>query len=514
MNPYDFFAAAAAISPDRIAFKDHELSLTYAQAKVEVEQVARAVYVARGQPKVAVFSPNCVGALVAVLGVFRAGAVWVPVNVRNSLEQNIEILQRSDAEVLLIHPSFAEHVPRLQAEVPLLRRLVCINGSAPFTTPLDVAATESLEMLPPRRPDAQSVCAMLSTGGTTGTPKAVVWTESLIEAMVACFWVHLPSAEPPTYLAAAPLTHAAGVISFCILARGGTVVIQPAAKPIEVMRAIQSERITHLFLPPTVIYMMLAHPEVRHHDYTSLRYFIYTAAPMAPDKVMEAMDVFGQVMVQLYGQAEVPLMGTCLTPDDHARFLREGRKAMFGSCGRPTLMAQLEIMDDDGSLLGGGQVGEIVFRGPLVMQGYYNASEETAATSRFGWHHTGDIGFKDGEGYVHIVDRQRDMIISGGFNVYSTEVEQVILGYPGVQDCAVVGVPDDKWGEAVTAFIEQVPGADVDVAAVQEHCRNRLGGVKAPKAVHLVERLPRSPVGKVLKREIRDPFWIGRRRKV
>jgi acyl-CoA synthetase (AMP-forming)/AMP-acid ligase II len=515
MNPYDFFAAAAARHPRHPAVEDERQRLDYGQLLSKVEQAACVIDELRepGRPlHIAVFSPNCVEALSAMLTVFRTGSVWVPVNARNALEDNLLILQRSDVDVLLVHSEFASTLERIRGAVPSLRAILCIDGELPAAPPLN--AHRHTARARPRQENSHAVCAMLSTGGTTGLPKGVVWPESVVEAMVASFWVHLPAPDHPVYLAAAPLTHASGVIGLCLLARGATVLIHRAAKPQEIMRTIGERGVTHLFLPPTVIYAMLADPEVRNHDYRSLRYFIYTAAPMAPDKIREAMDVFGPVMVQLYGQAEVPLMGTVFTPQDHARFLSQGRLDKFGSCGLPTLLARVEVMDDQGGLLGARGVGEVVFRGPLVMRGYYKSPDETAAAAAQGWHHTGDVGFKDEDGYLHIVDRKKDMIITGGFNVYSSEVERVVMECPGVGECAVIGAPDARWGEAVTAIVEGAPGQEPDPEYIRAHCRQRLGGVKAPKSVLLWPSLPRSAVGKVLKREIRERFWADQVRRV
>lgn len=518
MNPYDFFKSSALAYPKRIAVQDDVEQLSYQEVDQIIETYAAVIeYVGSGsQLKVAVFSPNCAQAMMCMLAIFRANAVWVPVNSRNTIAENIFILNRSDVDVLLLHSDYAEHVDAIRHGVPGLKRIVCIDRSLPQAGSIqDVRAT-----LPPgyraadRCPAPDMLCAMLSTGGTTGTPKAVMWSESVVETMIASFWIHLPYDDHPVYLAAAPLTHAAGVIALCLLARGGSVLIHKAAKPVEIMRVIQQHRVTHLFLPPTVIYMMLAHPNVREYNYASLAYFIYTAAPMAPDKIREAMAVFGPVMTQVYGQAEVPLMCTCFRPEAHARFLRDGNLDKFNSAGQPTLLTQIGVMSETGDILPAGALGEIVVRGQLVMRGYYNSPDETAAASKHGWHHTGDIGYKDDEGFLYIVDRKKDMIITGGFNVFSTEVERVVLQHETVQDCAVVGIPDDKWGEAVTAVIEAKPGRTIDIAALQKHCREALGGVKTPKHFHVWESLPRSSVGKVLKREIREQFWAHRERRI
>jgi acyl-CoA synthetase (AMP-forming)/AMP-acid ligase II len=310
------------------------------------------------------------------------------------------------------------------------------------------------------------------------------------------------------------MTHAAGITSFALLAFGATNVIMPKADPEAIMRTIEREKVTHLFLPPTVIYVMLAHPNVRKYDYSSLRNFIYAAAPMSADKLREAIDVFGPVMTQTYGQAEAAMICTFFSPEQHVEALTTGKEKRLLSCGRPALFMRVEIMDDDGNLLARGENGEIVMRGGLVMKGYYNNPDATEEASLFGWHHTGDIGYKDEDDFVYIVDRKKDMIISGGFNVYPSEIEQVIWTHDAVQDCAVIGIPDEKWGEAVKAVIELKPGAKVGADEIIALCKEKLGSVKAPKTVEFWDELPRSPVGKVLKKDIRKPFWKGRGRSV
>jgi acyl-CoA synthetase (AMP-forming)/AMP-acid ligase II len=273
--------------------------------------------------------------------------------------------------------------------------------------------------------------------------------------------------------------------------------------------------VTRLFLPPTAIYALLAHPGVRDHDFSSLKHFIYAAAPMAVDKLREAMDVFGPVMTQTFGQAEAPMIATVMTPREHVEALQDDRKAArLASAGRPSLVAKVAILADDGRVLGPGQEGEICIRGALVMDGYHEDPEQSASTRRpGGWHGTSDVGRMDEDGFVYIIDRLRDMIITGGFNVWPSEIEQTIHTVPGVKDCAVIGLPDEKWGEAVTAVVELREGAHVDEAQIIATCREALGVVKTPKIV-VFRELPRSPVGKVLKRALRDEYWTQTGRSV
>jgi acyl-CoA synthetase (AMP-forming)/AMP-acid ligase II len=262
-----------------------------------------------------------------------------------------------------------------------------------------------------------------------------------------------------------------------------------------------------MFLPPTAVYMLLAEPTVRTADLSSLEYISYAGAPMSLDRLKEAIAVLGPVMNASFGQTEAPMCVTAMPPHEHLD--TNGELAHPGSCGRPNLLSIVEIMDDEGNILPPGERGEIVVRGPLVMQGYYKNPEATAEVSTFGWHHTGDIGVRDADGWFYVVDRKKDMIISGGFNVYPAEVEQALMADPQVQDCAVIGVPDEKWGEAVVAVVEPRAGQTIDVEALLAATRERLGPVKAPKSIEVIAQLPRSNAGKVQRSELRKARWAA-----
>ncbi|MGH8229946.1 MAG: AMP-binding enzyme, partial [Steroidobacteraceae bacterium] len=256
------------------------------------------------------------------------------------------------------------------------------------------------------------------------------------------------------------------------------------------------------------------HPDVRQHDYSSLRYFNYASAPMALEKVKEAMDVFGPVMMTGFGQTELGPNTTFFSPEDHRAVLAAGDDRRLTSVGRPTLFARVEVMDESGALLGPETPGEIVVRTSAIMKGYYKNPEETARACAHGWHHTGDIGFKDRDGWVFLVDRKRDMLISGGFNMFPSEIEKAVVAHPAVQDCAVVGVPDADWGEAVKAVVELKPGSSVADGELAAFCRSRLASYKVPKSFEIWPELPRSAAGKVLRRKVRERFWQGNTRNI
>ena len=345
---------------------------------------------------------------------------------------------------------------------------------------------------------------IVGTGGTTGRPKGVMLTNANLETMTALTLMGYPFRGRPTYLALAPLTHAAGVLCFPVLALGGEIVIMRAPDVAGFLALVERHRVTHTFLPPTLIYMVLGHEALDTTDLSSLQCFWYGAAPMSAARLEEALTRIGPVMAQLFGQTEAPMMISMMPPADHVDADGSPLRERLSSAGRPAPLVQVAVLDEDGREVPGGERGEIGVRGSLVMAGYYKNPEATAEAGRHGWHHTGDIGFLDPDGFLHIVDRAKDMIISGGFNVYSTEVEQALLAHPDVQDCAVIGVPDDKWGERVVAVVQPYAGRSADPDDVRAFVRERIGGVKAPKEVLVWGDLPRSKVGKVLKVDIRS----------
>jgi acyl-CoA synthetase (AMP-forming)/AMP-acid ligase II len=466
--------------------------------------------------KVAVLSPNDALAFTGILGSQRVGGIWVALNAKSSAQDNADMLETTDCDVLLYHPSQRAARDVAGEQVGTLRLCIALEGEGAAEG--DPVLADWLEPAGARCPqvadDPDAVCMMVGTGGTTGKPKAVEIKHRALVAMTLAFAAHLPEAEP-VQLLAAPMSHAAGALTFCVFAVGGTHIVHDGVVPAQIFDSIERHRVTRLFLPPTAIYALLAQPDVRERDFSSLQHFIYAAAPMSVEKLKESLEVFGPVMAQCFGQVEAPMICTVMTPADHVEALSHpDKERRLASCGRPSMVATVAIMDDDGNLLPAGERGEIVVRGDLLMRGYYKNEEQTRDARRpGGWHGTGDVGVIDEDGFVYIVDRKRDMIISGGFNVFPSEVEQVIWGHPAVADCAVIGVPDEKWGEMVTAVVELKPGQEVEAEELTRLCRERLGPVKTPKHV-VFEELPRSPVGKVLKRALRDRHWEGRARAV
>lgn len=515
MRPIDFFDRGADLFGDSVCMRLGDDTVTYAEMAELTHRIAVALKnrgTGRGSA-VAVLSPNDPIAFAAVLGTMRAGAAWVPVNARGAVAEHVHLLRITGCDLLIAHVSIAEHAKTV-ADLAGGLDVVVFGG----------AASDSFEhwMAPPgsramdMAEDPSAVVALPGTGGTTGLPKGVVLTERCFETIVTTFNACLPNpvGERPVNLVAAPMTHGAGMMTFPLLPLGAEVVVS-AADPAGILDAIERYRVTQLFLPPTLVYMLIDEQRRRQADVSSLRYLIYGGAPMSVERLKQALDVFGPVMTQLYGLTEAPIVCSHLTVEDHVLAAADPRfEQRLWSAGRPTIATRVAVMDDSGALLPTGATGEIVLRGSVVMAHYHENAAATDEAMRFGWYHTGDVGYRDADGFVYLVDRKRDMIISGGFNVFPTEIEQVIHGHPGVAECAVIGIPDEKWGEAVTAIIQPQLGAVVDPKDVQARCRRELGPIKTPKVVEIWPELPLSPVGKVLKREIRERFWQGRTRRV
>ena len=435
-------------------------------------------------------------------GTARAGAVWCPINPRNGAAENRELLKLFDCAALIFQPAYDALVAEIAPDLPTLHTLVRIGPDGDGAHGFDgwLAAADGDPDVDEEAPD--EIAALVGTGGTTGRPKGVMLTDRNLETMSAITLMSYPFEGRPTYLALAPLTHAAGVLCFPVMALGGEIVVMAHPDVGEFLSLVERHRVTHTFLPPTVIYMVLGHESLDRTDLTSLQCFWYGAAPMSAARLAEALERIGP-MAQLFGQSEAPMMVSTMSPADHLRADGSPATERLSSAGRPSPLVTVGIMADDGTLLPTGERGEIVVRGSLVMAGYYRNAEATAEVSAHGWHHTGDIGYLDVDGFLYIVDRAKDMVITGGFNVYSAEVEQALLAHDAVRDCAVVGLPDEKWGERVTAVVQLQPGATVGEEELVAFVKARTGSVKAPKQVEFWPDLPRSTVGKVLKTDIR-----------
>lgn len=517
MRLFDHFDKAALFEPDAIATVHEGRTMTFAELADLSHRIAAAL-LAQGLvsgAKVATLLPNHPLFFACQLGIHRTPQVWLPLNARATLVENLDLLRDFDARWLFIHADWVEAFTALRDTLPALQGVVVVGDAPaqPGLLPLETWMAPESVRVPDLDVALDTPVTLMSTGGSTGKSKGVLRTSLGWSTMIANYRAALPYAEQPINLVVAPLSHAGGDVALGVLAQGGTQVILPTADPGLILQAIEEHRATTLFLPPTVVYALLSHPDRHRYDYSSLRYLMYGAAPMSVQKLQEAIELFGPVLTQLYGLTEATSTVSIMSPREHMLALA-ARPERLASCGRGSPFVAVRVRGADGSFAPVGQKGEVVCRGNTLMVGYDANPTATAQAFSEGWFLTGDIGYTDAQGYVYLVDRKKDMIISGGFNVYPGEVEQVIWTHPGVKDCAVIGVPDAKWGEAVTAIVELQPGACVEADTLIALCKSKLGSVRAPKQVHFWTSLPRSPVGKVLKKTIREEFWKNESRAI
>jgi len=521
MRAIDYFDKSANLYPDRVAIVDGDRRYSYAETRKFSEQVARGMWAggAKREERAAIYSHNDAAVLFCMLGILRAGTAWVPINFRTAADANVEYLNYSETAWLFYHSRFQEQVEEIRRRVPRLRHVICIDGPAERQDSL--AAIMKLGKDQPEREWADEygnlheMMGLVPTGGTTGPARGVRVTNlawGTMTEMASHYWKGDESNS--VCLCTAPLSHAAGVVAFTMFGLGGTNVVLPGFDAGQVLQAIEQHRATHIFLPPTAFYGLLAHPEVEKFDYSSLKVFLLAGSPVSPDKLKRGVEIFGPCMCQSYGQTEAPMLLTWLDQRTVAAAAAGEHPERLRSCGRPTTAVRIAIMDDAGNILSPHGRGEIVARGTLVSGGYHNLPEATAEIRRYAWHHTGDVGYMDEDGYVYIVDRKKDMIISGGFNVYCAEVEAGIMALPQVAECAVIGVPDEKWGEAVKAIVVVKPSESLSEEDVIAHCKTKLGGVKAPKSVEFRTQIPKTPAGKLDRKSLRKPYWAASDRDV
>jgi fatty-acyl-CoA synthase len=466
--------------------------------------------VGRGSP-VAVLSANRPEVLFNMAAMMISGCQGTPLHPLGSLDDHAYVLNDAGIETLVYDPAlFGARARELSERVPSLKNLLAFGpaeGGDDYGALADRFAPQPLVAADV---DPDSVSSLVYTGGTTGKPKGVMAPARAAAYMTMIQLAEWEFPEEIRFLVATPLSHAAAAVFVPTLMKGGALYAMSGFSADEFFGMIEKHRITTTFLVPVMIYVLLDSPRAATADVSSLETLFYGASAMNPTRLAEGIEKWGPIFFQFYGQSEAPMVLTHLKKGEHD-FARPERLA---SCGRPTPWVRLALLDDDNAEVASGEAGEICVRGPLVMAGYHGLPEQTAEAFAGGWMHTGDVGRFDDEGFLHIVDRKKDMIVSGGFNVFPREVEDVIATHPSVAQVAVVGVPDDTWGEAVKAVVVPRPGATVDAAELIALVKQAKGSVQAPKSVDIVDAIPVSALGKPDKKALRAQFWGDRERGV
>jgi len=443
-----------------------------------------------------------------------ANLVLVPLNTRWAIPENVYSLQDAECSALIVDDAFATQVPDLLTGHPM-RHVVHMGDQ---TTPSTMHAWEKLATETPPMPDEcgrnDDMCGIYYTGGTTGHPKGVMLSHTNFMSASMNWIATLHFSDQTVYMHSAGLFHLAGCSpAIALTLAGGTHVCLPKFDAVLACDAIQKHRINYVLFVPTMINMLLNHPDFEKYDLTSVRYCEYGASPM-PDAVLAAAieKLPTWEFIQGYGMTETAALTVSLPWRFH--FDGDHGKAKRAAAGRASYGVDLKIVDFDGRELPRGTPGEIAVRGAQVMLGYWKKPEATSAAIRNGWMHTGDGAWMDEDGFVYIVDRVKDMIISGGENIYSREVENAVHAHPGVRECAVIGVPDEKWGEAVMAVVTLKDGKTVTAEEIIAHCHKLIANYKCPRQVEFRDELPLSGAGKIMKNVLREPYWRDKSRSV
>lgn len=506
--------------PERTAFAWDGGSLSYGAALDLIGRVQGVIKAAGREPQVVAFlSANRADAWCAEVAVQALGLAVTWLHPMGALPDQLEQLNDSGAAALIVDAlAFDQRGAELAALAPQLRRVWTLgtagtgtagSGTTAFGVDL-LAAAQSMGPTTARDLSTpSSVATMNYTGGTTGRSKAVLRQQHAHAAMWRAILEDFELPARPRYLAAAPISHVAGTKIAPVLLRGGTVHLLQRFDTGEFLSKVQTQSINMSLLVPTMIYSLLDDPSLASRDLSSLELLMYGASPMSPTRLVEAMERIGPVFSQLYGQTECYPISLLRKADHDA-----AQPQLFASCGAPVASAEVRLLDEAGQSVPQGEAGEICVRAPQMMNGYWQRDELTRETTAGGWLHTGDIARMDERGFLFIVDRKKDMIVSGGFNVYPREVEDVLTSDPSVASAAVIGVPDAKWGETVLAVVVARPGAVIDADALAQLVKQRKGVQHAPKRVEVVDALPLTALGKIDKQALRAPHWPSGGRQV
>jgi long-chain acyl-CoA synthetase len=518
MNPHDVLIKTARLFPDREILVSPEKRLTAKELLDRTFRIANALLALglKKGDKVGVLLTNSYQSVESFCGITCAGLVRVPLNMRNSAREHLFILTNSEARVVIVGEEFTKVIGSILPEAANLVRAICVSG-----TPLPpmLSYEDLISKASSKDPEVvmtdEDVHRLSYTSGTTGQPKGVVQDNRAAMMSMYNFLIDGLDIQPDDVVAlTSPVTHASGSMILPHFIRGAKVVILPGFDSRQLLENIEKEGVTTLYLVPTTIIMLLNDPDLKKYNLSSLKTIRYGASPIAPEVLKKAIEVFGNVFVQGYGLTEGSMPLTLLTKEDHILDGSEKKLKRLASVGQEVTVAKVRIMGDDGNFLPPNEIGEIVAQSDQVMREYWKNPSATVETFRGGWLHTRDMGYMDEDGYIYLVDRKDDMIVSGGFNVYPREVEDVLYMHPAVLEAAVFGVPHEKWGETVKATVSLKKGMTVTEEELIDFSKQHLAGYKKPTSVDFIEELPKNQNGKILRKDLKEPYWKGKERKI
>ncbi|MCP5059742.1 MAG: long-chain fatty acid--CoA ligase [bacterium] len=514
IHPYSHYPARAARRwPDQVALVDGERRRTYGELDERATKLAQALVGSGLEPgeRVAVVQENRIEYVETVIAVARAGGVLVPL--LGALTATEHAFMVRDAEACFVIALGADALPRA-VEAADGRATVLGLGCGDAAKDLEqlAATTPTGSLFVDRAPD--SLAQILYTSGTTGHPKGVTHSYASVAAAMGSWATSFAVGPEDRLLGQLALSHFGGRAMDTCWVAGATLVILPAADPKAMLGAIAEHRVTMILVIPTLLRMLLDHPDAADADLSCLRAVVYAAAPTAPVLVRRSLERLGPVLYTGFGQTEAYALNTWMDPEEHVAALDSGSERLTSVGRERPAFAQVRILAEDGSEAGEGEIGEICLCAPWTTPGFWKRPDLDRERLHHGWLRTGDLGRMDAEGYVFLADRKEDKIITGGFNVYPAEIEGKLSEHPAVAECAVFPVPDAKWGEAVRAAVTLRPGQAADSEELIAFCKQHLARFKVPKAVDVLEELPKSGVGKILRRALREPWWKDQERGV
>jgi acyl-CoA synthetase (AMP-forming)/AMP-acid ligase II len=510
----------ARLFPDKIGLIHGSKQLTYAQLNARANRLASALgnLGIRRKDNIAILQHNCPEFYESLFACFKLGCGAVPINFRLHPKEFAFIIDHSEAKALILSEEFNTSIKDVRKHITAARHLITLAGAGGELLDYEKLLVDGSTKFIDADVEPDDLAWLFYTSGTTGMPKGAMLTHRNLLAMTMNFYVDIcPGFGPDdVILHAAPLSHGSGLYGLPNIGKGATNIILESKSfdPELVFKTIEKYRVTNMFVAPIMIKLMVSDPAVTTYDHRSLRSLNYGGAPMLVEDLKEAIQKLESCLVQLFGQGESPMTITYLPQRDHVLEGTEVQRKRLGSAGIPRTDVEVKIFDENDNELPRGDIGEIVTRSDLVMKGYWKNPEATADTLKNGWLHTGDMGYMDENDYLFIMDRSKDMIISGGENIYPREIEEILIRHPAVNEVSVVGVPDAKWGEAIKAVVVLVPGKTATENELITYSKENIASYKKPKSVDFVEELPKNNYGKILKRELRELYWKNYARKV
>lgn len=505
----------------RTAITHYDKSYTYDEIGAHGLSLARGLQKELGIGKgdrIAFLMPNCPEYVFCEYGVAKTGAIRVPLAVLLGNADHIYMMNHAECTALIYHEKMAQRVEEMMPGLETVTRFVCVSQDNSAVREghyhLQSIIREHDPEPDPVELDPEDLLGIYFTGGTTGKPKGVMLSHRAWVYTVLMEMLEFGFEWDEVFAYLTPLTHAGGCLLLPVLLRKGRAVIFDHFDPAAFSEALVKEKITAAFMVPTMLYALLDSTELDRSSMGSLRNIIYGAAPIAPDRLKQAINRFGPIFTQLFGQTEAPMCFSILSQSDHVVDDPKREWEIFSSAGRPAFHSLIRIIDEQGNDVSRGETGEVIIKCANMMHGYLKNPEATAETIQNGWLHTGDIARQDEEGFLYIVDRKKDMVVSGGFNIYPREIEDVLFDHPSVQQAAVIGVPDEKWGEAVKAVVVLYDGKKATENELIQFVKERKGSVAAPKSIEFRESIPLTNLGKLDKKVMRAEFWKDRDRKV